>query len=142
MNKEEIKLALERLEEKLHDSNGYKAPQILFEMGIPVTADTQKKLRGALRKMMRNDDYANPGAWDIVYTPGGWGSGTYRLTKFRDNIFDETIVIETLKNMGLKYTDKHFTLEQILTELNVEVNAFNKEQLRKILDQREWTYRI
>ncbi len=84
MNKEEIKLALERLEEKLHDSNGYRAPQILFEMGIPVSFGNKKKLRGVLRKMMKDDEYANPGPWDIVYTPGGWDSGTYRLSKYRD----------------------------------------------------------
>ena len=86
MNKEEIINALERLEEKLHDIGGYMAPQILFEMGIPVTRSHEVRLRKLLRSMMKDDDYANPGPWNIVYTPGGWGSGTYRLVKYRDEV--------------------------------------------------------
>lgn len=88
MNKEEIITALERLEEKLHDSTGYKANQILFEMNIPITRASEVKLRTALRKLISQDlypEFGSAGADDIVYEPDGKNSGFYRLSKYREN---------------------------------------------------------
>lgn len=83
MNKEEIIAALERLEQKLHNINGYDAGEILFEMGILVSDSNKQKLRTRLRKLMDDATYARPSGKDIVYTPDGWGSGRYRLSKYR-----------------------------------------------------------
>lgn len=87
MNKEEIKNALERLEEKLHDIGGYRAPQILFEMGIPVNPSNEVKLRNRLRKMISKKIYPEfektGGEFDIVYAPHGKNEGYYRLSKYR-----------------------------------------------------------
>ena len=66
--------ALERLEEKCHRAGGYKVREILFEIGIEINPDNEKKFRGKLRKMYDGD---------IVYTPCGKNSGTYRLSKYR-----------------------------------------------------------
>ena len=71
---QEIIDALERLEEKYHRASGYKVREVLFEIGIEINADEERKMRGKLRKMYNGD---------IVYTPCGKGSGTYRLSKYR-----------------------------------------------------------
>ena len=82
----EIVDALERLEAKLHNANGYSVRQILFEMGIETNPDEEKTMRRKLRKLMDKKiypDISGAGNEDIVYTPGGKGSGTYRLSKYR-----------------------------------------------------------
>ncbi|MBO4823451.1 MAG: hypothetical protein J5580_02680 [Clostridia bacterium] len=82
----EIIIALEQLEAKLHNDSGYSVRQILFEMGIETNPDNEKTMRRKLRKLMDKKiypDISGAGNEDIVYTPGGKGSGTYRLSKYR-----------------------------------------------------------
>ena len=83
---QEIVDALERLEGKLHHAEGYSVEQILFEMGVVSNSDSKRTLRRKLRKLMDKkiySDISGAGNEDIVYTPCGKGSGTYRLSKYR-----------------------------------------------------------
>lgn len=86
MNKEEIKVALERLEQKLHNINGYDTHEILAEMKIPVNDSNEKELRKNLRELICKrlyPDFRTAGEWDIVYPPHGKNGGVYRLSKYR-----------------------------------------------------------
>ena len=85
-SEQEIIDALERLEEKYHGAGGYGVREILFEMGIKTNPDEEKTLRKKLRKLMDKIIYPEikgAGNEDVIYTPGGKGSGTYRLSKYR-----------------------------------------------------------
>ena len=88
MNKEEIKIALENLEQKYHNINGYDTVEILTEMKIAVNDSNGKRLRTLLREMVCKriyPDFKTGGEWDIVYPPHGKNAGLYRLSKYREN---------------------------------------------------------
>ena len=85
MNKESIKEALQILEEANSNPNGYSAGEILTVMNIEATEANEKQVRKILRSLISKNshpEFATAGNDNIVYCPGGKGSGTYRLTKF------------------------------------------------------------
>lgn len=78
--------ACENLENTYHNQNGYNVKEILHELNIEITANTQKAYRAKLRSLIDkkiSPEFATAGDEDIVYCPNDKWSGTYRLSKYR-----------------------------------------------------------
>lgn len=78
--------ALENLENTYHNQDGYNVREILRELNIEITANTQKAYRTKLRLMIDKKlypEFATAGDEDIIYCPKGKNSGMYRLSKYR-----------------------------------------------------------
>ena len=87
MGIEELKDALGKLENQYHDPDGYTAEDILRQLHIDITDDTQKQCRRNLRSMIdgkKYPEFKTAGDEDIVYCPIGKWSGKYRLSEYRD----------------------------------------------------------
>lgn len=79
--------ALKHLENIYHNQNGYDVKEVLRELNIEITANTQKAYRTKLRLMIDKKlypEFATAGDEDIIYCPKGKNSGTYRLSKYRE----------------------------------------------------------
>lgn len=86
MDKESIKEALQVLEQTNLNPNGYSAGEILSVLNIEATRENEKQVRKILRSLISkhsHPEFATAGNENIVYCPGGKGSGTYRLTIYK-----------------------------------------------------------
>lgn len=87
MDKIKVFNALENLEKKYSNPNGYSTTQILNELKIEVNENNGKAVRAILRSMMLKKlypEFKTAGNDDIVYPPQGKGKGLYRLSKYRN----------------------------------------------------------
>lgn len=86
MDKEGIREALKILEQSNPNPDGYSAGEILSVLNIESTRENEKQVRKILRSLISkrsHPEFATAGNDNIVYCPGGKGSGTYRLTVYK-----------------------------------------------------------
>lgn len=86
MDKESVKEALEILEQANPNPNGYSAGEILSVLNVEISRENEKQVRKILRSLISiksHPEFATAGNENIVYCPGGKGSGTYRLTVYK-----------------------------------------------------------
>ncbi len=86
MDKESIREALQILEQANPNPNGYSAGEILSVLNVEATRENEKQVRKILRSLISkrsHPEFATAGNDNIVYCPGGKGSGTYRLTVYK-----------------------------------------------------------
>ena len=86
MDSKLIQEVLQRLENELHDREGYSTAQILNALNVKPSRENQVKLRKRLRKMMSihlYPEYKTGGEEDVVYPAVGKGVGRYRLSIYR-----------------------------------------------------------
>ena len=86
MDKESIREALEILEQANPNPNGYSAGEILSVLNIEINRENEKQVRKILRSLISKQshpEFATAGNENIVYCPGGKGSGLYRLSVYR-----------------------------------------------------------
>lgn len=86
MDKESIIEALRVLEQANPNPNGYSAWEVLSVLNIEINRENEKQVRKILRSLISKNshpEFATAGNDNIVYCPGGKGSGTYRLTVYK-----------------------------------------------------------
>lgn len=86
MDKESIREALEILEQANPNPNGYSAGEILSVLNIEISRENEKRARKILRSLISrksHPEFATAGNENIVYCPGGKGSGLYRLSVYK-----------------------------------------------------------
>ena len=86
MDKNSIIDALDNLEKENCSKNGYKVEQILTKLHVRPTPENKKIARGVIRLLISKrlyPEFETAGDDDVVYSPCGKGSGTYRLSKYR-----------------------------------------------------------
>lgn len=86
MDKESIIEALQVLEQANSNPNGYSTGEVLSVLNIEATRENEKQVRKILRLLISkrsHPEFATAGNDNIVYCPGGKGSGLYRLTVYK-----------------------------------------------------------
>lgn len=86
MDKESIIEALQVLEQANSNPNGYCTGEVLSVLNIEATRENEKQVRKILRSLISkrsHPEFATAENDNIVYCPGGKGSGTYRLTVYK-----------------------------------------------------------
>ncbi len=86
MDKNSVIEALQVLEQANSNPKGYSAGEILSVLNIEATRENKKQVRKILRSLISHrshPEFATAGNDNIVYSPGGKGSGTYRLTVYK-----------------------------------------------------------
>ncbi len=87
MDKEIIIEALQVLEQANPNPNGYSAGEVLSVLNIEINRKNEKQVRKILRSLISKNshpEFATAGNDNIVYCPSGKGSGSYRLTAYRE----------------------------------------------------------
>lgn len=86
MDKESVIEALKRIEQVNPNPDGYSAREILFVLNEEINRENEKQVRKILRSLISkrsHPEFATAGDENIVYCPGGKGSGLYRLSAYK-----------------------------------------------------------